>query len=74
MENTTDRSLFKSDAKQIVDVLFDNKMFKEALTRDDINAVEDLLTYMMDSRYDCQKKAENLKTKIQIQEQKQTLK
>lgn len=41
---------FSADAKTIVDTLFDNKVFRPDLTRDDMTAVEQLIEYMMSSR------------------------
>jgi hypothetical protein len=47
-----DEKYFKQDAKQIVDQLFDSKMFISNLTRDDLNSIEDLIGYLMQSRFD----------------------
>ena len=33
-----DEKIFKQDAKQIVDLAFDKKLFKDEITRDDMNA------------------------------------
>ena len=41
-----DDKVFKNDAKNIVDVAFDNRLFKDDLTRDDFNSFEDLLCFI----------------------------
>ncbi len=55
-----EKSHFKSDAKTIVDTLFDNKFFDSKLTRDDLNALEELVLYMMDARFNSAWKAKEL--------------
>lgn len=40
---------FKSDAKFIVDALFDAKLFSEKLTRDHFNSIEDIIASNMQS-------------------------
>jgi hypothetical protein len=37
-----DDKIFKQDAKSIVDLAFNNKLFKEEITRDDMNTFEEL--------------------------------
>lgn len=64
METT---NLFKQDAKTIVDTLFNTKLFKDDLTRDDFNSVEELLQYMMSSRFDSFLRAEKLSNSIKKQ-------
>lgn len=44
--------IFKNDAKQIVDMAFDNKLFKDNITRDDMNSFEDLIQFLLQSRYE----------------------
>lgn len=44
--------IFKTDAKQIVDLMFDNKLFKDNVTRDDMNVFEDLITFLLQSRFE----------------------
>ena len=44
--------LFKRDAKQIVDMAFSNKFFKDELTRDDLNVFEELIGFLLQSRFD----------------------
>lgn len=61
METT---NLFKQDSKTIVDILFEVKLFKNDLTRDELNSVEELLQYMMSSRFDSFLRAEKLFNQI----------
>jgi len=56
--------LFKQDAKSIVDTIFETKCFREDLTRDDINAVEELVQFMLSSRFDSFLQARKLSQKI----------
>ena len=62
MENTH----FKQDAKTIVDMLFDTKILKEDVTRDNMNATEKFIREVMQSRFDSHikllKLTEELKT------------
>lgn len=43
---------FRKDAKQIVDLCFETKLLKEDVTRDTMNSFEDLISFMLQSRYD----------------------
>jgi len=53
-----EEKIFKNDAKQIVDLAFNSKLFKDDLTRDDFNSFEDLIQFLLQSRFDNIKKAE----------------
>lgn len=57
--------IFKSDAKTIVDMFFDTKIFKDNITRDDMNATEEFIESMLKSRFEsyqkCAKLMESLK-------------
>lgn len=55
-----DEKYFKNDAKQMVDVMFDTKLFKEDVTRDDMNGFEDLIQYLLQSRFDSYVKIKEL--------------
>lgn len=55
-----EEKIFKQDAKQIVDLAFDNKLFKEEVTRDDMNGFEDLIQFLLSSRYESYQRAEKL--------------
>lgn len=39
----------RNNAKSIIDTLFDKKMLREDVTRDQMNVLEDLLDFMMES-------------------------
>ena len=52
--------IFKQDAKTIVDLAFDSKLFKDLVTRDNMNTFEDLIEYMLSSRFESYKKVEKL--------------
>lgn len=61
MEN---KQIFKQDAKSIVDTLFETKIFRDDLTRDELNSVEELISYCMSSRFDSFSRAEKLYQQI----------
>lgn len=42
---------FKNDAKQIVDAMFDTKLLKEDVSRDTMNAFEELIQYMLETKF-----------------------
>ena len=52
--------IFKQDAKSIVDVLFDTKIFTDKISRDDMATVEEMIESMLQSRFDSYKKAQKL--------------
>ena len=50
---TKDRKeLFRADAKQMVDVMFDNGLFKDDLTRDEMTALENWVNIVLSGRYE----------------------
>lgn len=55
---------FRQDAKVMVDSLFDGKIFKDGITRDDMNLTEDYIFEMMTNSFDshlkCQKLIESI--------------
>ena len=55
-----DEKIFKQDAKQIVDLAFNEKLFKDEITRDDMNSFEELINFLLSSRYASYKRAEKL--------------
>ena len=55
---------FKQDSKQVIDMIFDAKMFKDDMTRDDMKAVEDLLCYLLESKFDTYKRLAKLMESI----------
>ena len=52
--------IFKQDAKSIVDTLFETKIFKDNLTRDELNTIEELIDYCMSARFESLLRAEKL--------------
>jgi hypothetical protein len=70
MEDT----FFKNDAKQIVDMAFNNKLFKEELTRDDFNAFEDLIQFLLQTRFESYKKIHSLVNSIDNKDIKKEIK
>ena len=55
---------FKNDAKQIIDTLFDGKLFIDTLTRDDLNSLEDWVCFAMNSKFNSIQRAKDLFEKI----------
>lgn len=52
--------IFKQDAKSITDTLFETKIFRDDLTRDELNTIEELIDYCMSVRFDSLLHAEKL--------------
>jgi len=65
-----EQKYFKQDAKQIVDMAFNAKLFKDELTRDDFNAFEDLIEYLLQSKFDSYKRTSDFLDKIKTSETK----
>ena len=57
--------IFKNDAKQIVDLVFDAKLFRDDLTRDNLNSIEEMIQFMMQSRFESYQRAQNLLKSIE---------
>ena len=55
-----EEKIFKQDAKQIVDLVFNNKLFKEEITRDDMNRFEELMDFLLSSKFESYKRMEKL--------------
>lgn len=51
---------FKQDAKSIVDLAFDTKIFKEDVTRDEMTAFEGLISFILQSKFESYNKAKDL--------------
>lgn len=64
MEENKEESLFGHDAKRIVDLFFESKLFKEDVTRDQMNEVEKFVCYLLDHRYYSKKRADKLMESI----------
>lgn len=47
---------YQREAKRLVDMLFDEGLFKEAVSRDQMNIVEDLIAYYLQSGAESAKK------------------
>lgn len=62
-----EEQIFKQDAKTIVDMFFDTKLFKENVTRDDMNAVEELIKFLLQSKFESYQRAQEFYSKIQKQ-------
>lgn len=60
-----EEKIFKNDAKGIIDTLFDTKMFNSDVTRDEMNALEDLVAYMLSSRFAGYVKSKDLQDKYE---------
>ncbi|HSE99858.1 MAG TPA: hypothetical protein VLA48_03095 [Nitrososphaeraceae archaeon] len=58
-------NLFKQDAKTITDTLFETKIFRDDLTRDELNTVEDLIGDLMSFRFKSILRAEKLFKQIE---------
>lgn len=59
-----EESEFRADAKQMVDAMFECKLFDRHLTRDEMNALENWLDTSMTVRYNSAKKLEELMNNI----------
>jgi hypothetical protein len=55
-----EKTRFKRDAKQITDMLFDKRLFTDSLTRDDMNAFEDLIEFLLNSKFESHLRCEAL--------------
>ena len=62
--------IFKNDAKQIVDLVFDAKLFRDDLTRDNLNSIEEMIQFMMQSRFESYQRALNLLKSIEANKNK----
>lgn len=61
---------FRKDAKQMVDSLFENKLLRPDLTRDDMNALEDWLNITMSWCLESHLKCRELLERIEKRENK----
>jgi hypothetical protein len=57
MEEEKIEQYYRDNGKQIVDMLFDAKLFHDKVTRDDLLALEDLISYLFQSHAQSQKRA-----------------
>ncbi len=59
---------YQSEAKRFVDSMFDSKIFSEKMTRDDLNAYEDLLAFYMQSHAQSAQKVADFKAKWNLKQ------
>jgi len=64
MSDEIKEKVFLQDAKQIVDALYDKGIFKDTLTRDGLQSVEDYLAYLLDSRFASKVRGEALVARL----------
>lgn len=62
--------IFKADAKSIVDMAFNTKLFKDDVTRDDMNGFEELIRFLLQSRFESYKKITDLMIGVDSSKQK----
>lgn len=58
--------IFDADAKDIVDTAFDSKLFKDDLTRDTFNDFQELIAFMLKSRFEGYKRMATLLDKVDV--------
>ncbi len=63
-------NIFKNDAKSIIDTLFETGYFNDGVTRDNMNAIEDLVDYLLSSRFESYKRVEKLSIEISAKRNK----
>lgn len=57
--------IFKNEAKTIVDLFFNNKLFKDEITRDDMNKTEEYIEFCLTSRFEMHIKCDKLMKSIE---------
>lgn len=62
-----EKSRFRDDAKQMTDMLFDKRLFVDSLTRDDMNAFEDLIDLLLNSKFESHLRCESFLKAIKNQ-------
>jgi len=61
---------FKADAKSLVDMFFIKGYFSESITRDDMVAVEELVQFLLVSKFKMYVKTHELTERLKKQEKK----
>ena len=56
--------MIETDAKSVVDLLFETKVFKEELTRDNLNSIEEFVGYLLETRINSNVKMLKFKEKF----------
>ena len=64
MSVETEHPRFKRDAKSLVDILFEKDLFRERISRDDMNALEDFIYLSLNGTYESEKRITALMKKI----------
>ncbi len=59
-----DDKILKQDAKQIVDMMFDSNLFHDNVTRDNMNTFEELIHFLLQSKFESYKRLEKLNESI----------
>ena len=59
-----DDKIFKQDAKQMVDMMFDSNLFHDNVTRDNMNTFQDLIQFLLQSKFDSYKRLEKLNESV----------
>jgi len=57
-------NLFRQDSKQIVDMMFDLKLLKDSITRNQMSEFEDLIQFILQSKHDTYIKGYELLKKL----------
>lgn len=70
MSKETNPNLFRDDAKQITDMMFDAGIFSDSLTRDDINDVQNYIEFCLSSRLETYQRISKLTQRIEEQNKK----
>lgn len=55
-----EKEIFKQDAKVIVDMAFDSKLFNDKMTRDTMNVFEEHIAFILQSRFESYKRMDQL--------------
>ena len=59
-----DEKIFKQDAKQMVDMMFDANLFHDNVTRDNMNTFEELIRFLLQSKFDSYRGLEKLNESV----------
>lgn len=59
-----DDKIFKQNAKQMVDMMFDANLFHDNVTRDNMNTFEELIQFLLQSKFESYKRLEKLNESV----------
>lgn len=65
-----ERFIHRNEAKTIIDALFDNKVFRDDLTRDDLNNLEEWIDSTMNTRLRARYTLDRIREDIENQKKK----